>query len=369
MAASGNQAASAASYEASSSANERDVLLRRLADLAVLPPGRMTPQERDLVDTVIASAVSRLDALGRRRLAERIAQLPEGPAELTRNLARDTIDIAAPVLRTSQSLRACDLVQIIRDAGFEHQVAISERKVLPSTVVDALIDCGSSEAICRMLANPAAEISSRSLEMLVRRSAGEPEFQPLVMARAELTIRLAQHMFWWVSPEARKEILARYSIERRMMHAALDEVLEPGLAASGTDDVLHVMLSLVRPPVAMSKAHLARLLDLAAMRQRDEFTAEFALAGRIRPETAFRVIGDLGGEPLAVFGKAMGLTRKEFADLVAAVGRLRGTDRPDRSSMERITAAFDAISIDRADLVLHCWDWTISAEAQIPTDT
>lgn len=368
MAASGNQAASAAAYEAVPLSGARDLLLRRLADLALLPPGRMTPQERSLIDTVMASAVARLDATARRRLAERIAQLPEGPSELTLALARDTIDVAAPVLRASLGLQASDLVQIIRDGSAEHQLAISERRTLPGAVVDALIDYGNPAAISRMLANPSAELSSRAIEMLVRRSATEPAFQPLLMARPELTTRLAQSMFWWVSPEARKDILTRHSIERRMMHATLDELLEPGLAAGDTDDALRVTLSLLHPPVPMQKALLSRLVDLASRRLRDEFTAELALAGRIRPETAFRIVGDLGGEAMAVFAKATGLTRKEFTDLFALIVRFRSADQPDKATIERVTAIFDAISTDRADQVLHCWDWTISAEAPILSD-
>src|SRR3546814_8515044 len=124
MASGGNQIADAAAYEASSSSSERDLLLRRLADLAVLPPGRMTPQERSLIDTVMASAVARLDASARHRLAERIAQLPEGPPELTLALARDMIDVAAPVLRGSAGLQSSDLVQVVRDGSAEHQLAI-----------------------------------------------------------------------------------------------------------------------------------------------------------------------------------------------------------------------------------------------------
>jgi hypothetical protein len=368
MAASGNHAVSAESFEASPSSSARDLLLRRISDLAVLPLGRMTPQERSLVDTVMASAVARLEVPARRHLAERVAKLPEGPVELTLALARDTIDVAEPVLRDSQGMQASDLVQIVRDAGADHQRAISERKTLPGAVVDALIDYGSAEAICRMLANPAAEMSARAIETLVRRSATEPSFQPLLMARPELTARLAQLMFWWMSPEARKDILMRHSIERRMMHLALDEVLDAGLAASGTDDALRVMLSLLHPPVAMPKPHLARLLDLANRLMREEFTAELALAGRIRPETAFRIVDDLGGEPLAVFGKANGLSRTEFGDLLAAVARLRTSAQWDKSTLERITTIFDAISTDRADQVLHSWDWTISAEAKMPAD-
>ncbi|MEG3807012.1 hypothetical protein DBT53_004440, partial [Aerococcus mictus] len=79
---------------------------------------------------------------------------------------------------------------------------------------------------------------------------------------------------------------------------------------------------------------------------------------------AHRIIGDFGGEPLAVFGKAAGLTRKEFGDLIVAAAEIRSAGLPARADLERITSVFDAISTDRADHVLHCWDWTISSEAQ-----
>lgn len=359
----------AADFDTPSSVTERDVLLRRLADMAVLPPGRVTPQERNLVDTVIAAAVSRLDDPGRRRLAERIARLPEGPRELTLALARDAIEIAGPVLRASLGLQAIDLAQIVREFGAGHHLAIAERRALPAAVTDALVEYAAAPAISRMLANPAAEISTRSMEALVRRSASEPEFQSLLLARTELTVRLAQLMFWWVPSAARMEILGRYSVERRMMHAALNDLLQDGLAGIGADEALLVTLSLIRPPVVFDKTLLIRLVNLAGMKRPDEFAAAMADGARIRPETALRIVGDLGGEPLAVFGKAVSLTRKEFGDLIVAAAEIRAGGLPARADLERITEVFDAISTDRADHVLHCWDWTISSEAQFASLT
>jgi hypothetical protein len=178
-------------------------------------------------------------------------------------------------------------------------------------------------------------------------------------------VRLAQLMFWWVPPAARSEILSRFSVERRMMHEALDDVLDAGLAAAGADEALHVMLSLVRPPVMLDKALLTRLINLAGMNRSDDFIETMADGARIRPETVRRIVGDQSGEPLAVYGKAAGLTRKEFGDLIVAAAEIRVGDMPARGDLERITAVFDAISIDRATHVLHCWDWATSAEAQV----
>lgn len=368
VAMSNSQPAEEAVTNVAASAEGRDLLLRRMADLAILPPGRLTPHERDLVDSVIAPAVSRLDVATRRRLAARIAQLPEGPGELTLALAKDEIDVAGLVLRNSQGLQADDLIQIIRETGPAHQSAISQRRSIQSSVVDALIEYAGADAICRLLANAEAEISDRGMEILVRRSVSVPEFQPLLLARKELNSRLAQLMFWWVSPEARREILTRYSVERRMMHAALDGLLHEGVALAKTDDVLQVALSLVQPPVAASRQQVARLIDQANRHQRDEFISEIVFAGRVRPETAFRIFSDLGGEPLAVFAKAIGMTRAEFSDLMVAMAGFRNLDMADRRWIEQVTTIFDVISHDRADFVLHCWDWVLSAEAQVSID-
>lgn len=360
--------AATSSDDASADAQARDLLLRRMADLAVLPPGRLTAQERNLLDLVVASGASRLDVATRKRLAERVSQLPEGPTELTLVLARDEIDVAAPVLRGSLGLQPEELVQIIREASPAHHLAISERKHLPMPVVDALVEHAGVDAHCRLLANPASEISARSLEVLVRRSATEDALPPLLLARREMTIRLAQLMFWWVSPEARVEILTRYSVERRMLYTALDDVLDAGLAASVKDEGLQAALSLVRVPLFATKHQSARLIDHATRHMREEFIAELGFVGRVRPETAYRIFSDIGGEPMAVFGKAVGMSRVEFTDMLGALASMRGLDPAEAKSQSRITKTFDMISNDRADFVLHCWDWAMSIDVLMPTD-
>lgn len=350
---------------ASPGTHARDLLLRRLADLAVLPAGHITPQERGLVDMVMATAVSRLDETQRRRLAERVAMLPEGPRELTLALARDKFFVAEPLLGLSVSLSPGDLVGILRDTGPEHAFAIAGRRSLPHAVVEALIEHGNARGICRMLANPGATISATAIETLTRRSASEPEFVPLLLCRPELTARLALLMFWWSPAATRSEILTRFTVERRMMHVALGDVLEAGLAASGDDEPLRAVLSLVSPPRLAPKSHLAQFGHLASSGHGEDFLAALAQAGRVRQETMFRIVNDIGGEPLAVFAKAIGLARAEFGDLTVHAASIRGGTVPSRGDIERNVAVFDALSIDRADLVLHSWDWLLSNEAQI----
>ena len=89
----------------------------------------------------------------------------------------------------------------------------------------------------------------------------------------------------------------------------------------------------------------------------------------IRPETMFRILSDHGGEPLAVFAKAVGMSRKQFGDLiVVAVDLRKGAGLPGKDDLERIGELFDAVSTDRADLALHCWDTALANEV-VPSAT
>lgn len=345
---------------------QRNFLLRRLADLAIMPPGLMTGQERGLVASVVASAASRLDADARRVLSERICDLPEGPYELALALAHDELFVAEPILRHSIALEESDLIALIHMGEEPRCAIIAERKTVPALVVDTLVKYASPAVICRLIENSGAVISKKTMDVLVRRSAAEPEFISRLIQREELGIRLAQMMFWWSPSEIRSEILQRFSVERRGMHAALREALEPGIAGAGADDALRMMLSVVRSPRPVAKIEFAQILKAASQKSEAMFLTLLSDEARIRSETILRILQDQGGEPLSILGKAMGLSRREFGEFIVAAIGFRESGLPDSAGVERMIEVFDSMSIDRADLVLHCWDWAVASEAELP---
>jgi hypothetical protein len=301
----------------------------------------------------------------RLRLAERLAPQADAPRELALALALDDIDIARPLLTEGLPLKDGDLVQIAREGSDGHRELIAARKDLSSAVADVLIEMGDTPLIEALLANRTAELSYRAVETLTRRSAAEPEFQAPLLARPELTLRLAQLMFWWVPSAMRLEILNRFTVERRHIHGAMEDLLDGSLA----DTALDIALSVVRRPSAIDKRRLANILGNNSVSRADDLTSELAAAANIRPETMFRILSDHGGEPLSVFAKAVGMNRKEFGDLiVAAVDMRKGGGLPSKADLERIGELFDTISTDRADLALHCWDTGLANEVQASGD-
>lgn len=334
----------------------RDALLRALADLALLPPSLVSPQERGLLDSMLAPMISRFDEATRRRLVDRLVMQVDGPRELALALAMEPIDIARPLLLEGDTLKAGDLVTIIRNGTFEHRLAIAERKGLGSDVADTLIEFGIPEITCRLLSNRTAELSMQGVETVLRQSAGEQAYQPLLLARPELSVRLAQLMFWWSPAAIRLDILNRFTAERKVTHKALVDILEEGLEASLNDEVMRLVLTQIRQSIPVAKQRFTRIINLAEAGSRDAFYQELADAARIRLESLRRIIGDAGGEPLSVLAKAIGLNRREFGELIVVAVQNRDAELPSKQDLERMTEVFDAISTDRADMALHCWD-------------
>jgi len=348
-------------------AHLRETLLRRLVDLATLPIGRITAQERSLVDSVLAPAVSRLDRASREKLAKRLALQPEGPRQLVFALAQDEFFVAEPLLLDSQTLQSADLIHIIRLPAPRHRLAIASRRHLATDAADALADSDDVEAVCRLLSNMNTRLSAQAMEGLVRRSAEHHVYQLLLLERPELTVRLAQLMFWWALPAHRFEILRHYTTERRTIHETLADVLEPALGAANKDDALASVLAMVRQPAAGSKNALRRLLSFAAREGNMDFARELAGFARIRTQTALRIITDAGGEPLAMLAKALLLSRNEFVDLWNVTAHFRGIGESSSAKREWVCSVFDAISTDRADFALHSWDYAMASEPDVPT--
>lgn len=333
----------------------RDAALRRLCDLALLPASLTSPQERSILDTVLAGLTLRLDEAARQRLADRLAAQVEGPRELALALALDKPAIACPVLTESTLLKEGDLVHVAREGTREHRALLASRRNLASAVADVLVELGETPILVTLLENGTAELSHRAIETLARRSAAEPEFQAPLLARPELTLRLAHLIFWWVPSSLRLEILNRFTVERKSIHEAMEDVLADTLE----DGPLDLALSVLRRPKPIEKSRLAWLFGSDAAGLVDGLAA----AAGIRCETMFRILSDHGGEPLSIFAKATGMNRKEFGDLiVAAVDMRRGGGLPGKGDLERIGGLFDTISTDRADFALHCWDMVLATE-------
>ena len=336
-----------------------DLLTRRLADLVLTGTGQMTPNELALAETALSDLLPVTDPELQRRLATRIAPLETAPSALLDALLSDSFDVAEPILAEGVCLTNCDLVRVAEEGDQEHRLCVAGRLELSRVVCDALAARGEPEVLARLVANTGASLSAHTLEAMVRRSSAKPEFIMQLLRRQELTPWFAHLMFFWADGEERALILKRFAVDRRGISEALADAVDIADLLHGGDPALHETYRLLRPAERMSEGAQLRLIAGLG-----EETAQGALAtsAGISPTTAAWIIGDPGGEPLAVAGKAMGLSRDAFQQVAMALSAARPGGALSENEMERTVALFDSVTMDRADSILHFWDRIVASE-------
>jgi hypothetical protein len=163
-------------------------------------------------------------------IAEALKDVADAPPEIINQLARDVeTAVAAPVLEYSPVLRDEDLLDIIGDKPSTAALsAISRRRRVGATVVDAIAATEDNNAIAVLLANDSAQIREETLDMLIDRAAEHPNWhEPMVRRpslRQDAAIRLAQ----FVADRFLQVLLARQDLSqealgevRRVVHRRL----------------------------------------------------------------------------------------------------------------------------------------------------
>ncbi len=334
-------------------------LTRRLADLLLTGTGQMTPNELVLAETALVDLLPYSDESLKRRIAERVSPLEVAPNALLSALLADTFEVCEPILADGLCLTNCDLVRVADEGDEQHRRCVAGRLELSRVVCDALASRGEHDVLARLISNTGASLSAQTMETMVRRSSAKPEMIKPLLQRSEMTPWLAHLMFFWSDGEERAIILKRFPIDRRGVSDALSDVVDIDALLQTGDPALHETYRLLRPAERMSDGAQLRLIAGVA-----EEAAQGALAtsAGVSPITAAWIIGDPGGEPLAVTGKAMGLSRDAFQQVALALSAARPCGALSENEMERTIALFDSVTMDRADSILHFWDRIIASE-------
>lgn len=138
---------------------------------------------RDTLATLMDDEAIRVRAA----IAEAVKALPDVPRELILRLASDhALAVCAPVIRMSPLLTDADLMTLL--AAPPHPEAarsVAARRGLSAAVADAVAAQADTEAVRALLLNRSAAIQEATLDALVARATGHPDWhEPLVQRPA-----------------------------------------------------------------------------------------------------------------------------------------------------------------------------------------
>lgn len=353
----------------------RRALLKRLADVVSLPASRINAFERAVTGDLLVEMLRLASHDERKRVAARLAPLAELPNSVARILLRDDPDIAGLLIEQCASLSDADIVGCARDAGFEHRMLLAVRRGLSEIVTETLFSFGEMEVIEAVLRNTTARLSQLGIETVVGLSRQSPSLCSPLLKRPELRPSGAYVMFWWCAPEDRRTILQRFAVSREVMQEASEDVFAIANDESWSDPVARKALQFIerrqRNRAAIQKSPFDNLEHAVMVAASDGLTRETAseiafLAG-IKPLTGAKLLGDPGGEPLAILCKATGMSRVDLTHLWRSMRRPETTaDGKIHPDWERVQITYEMLAVDRAQTVLRYWNWSLSS-ALTPT--
>jgi hypothetical protein len=148
-------------------------LLRATTELFVLD----VIHDRDEIrryEEIASHFLPKVPAADRTFVSERLAICADAPPSVVRALARDVIEVAAPVIKHSSVLGPIDLLAIIAATGVEHHRLIARRTLLSPEVVRALRLTGDATIIAKLDQTPTASAKETPMERKIDTSAAAP---------------------------------------------------------------------------------------------------------------------------------------------------------------------------------------------------
>lgn len=348
----------------------RAALLKRLADVVSLPASRVNAFERAVTGDLLVEMLRLASRDERLRVARRLAPLSELPSSLTRLLLRDEASVARVLIEEGAALSDVDLVNCVHDTRIEHRIMIAGRRNLSEVVAEALLGCEEPEVAEVLLKNRTSHISQTGLEVAVALSRTYPKLCAPLLRRPELRPSGAYVMFWWCGPEDRRTILQRFAVSREVMQEVSTDVFAMAAAENWQDPVSRKALQFIerrqRNRAAIERSPFASLEQAVEVAARDglsrEIASEIAYLAGVKPLTGAKLMGDPGGEPLAILCKATGL------DKAWLIGLWRSMRRPEIDASgaihpvwDNVLATYDMLAVDRAQTVLRYWNWSLSS--------
>ncbi len=335
------------------SSDRRRTLLREVTDLFFDElPERDTPLSQEF-DEVLSTLAEQTAQCARAELAERFADTPLAPAGTLLKLARDAIEVAAPILARSTALSEADLLSIAERGAQPQLKAISQRDLVSQRLSDTIVRRGDDETVAVLIRNDGARLSRETFETVTVRAEGSKVLQAPIITRKDTPADLLSDLMLTVENHLREHILERFD---GMDPALVEQALAASHARLGERMTQDIDLDEARKFIAsmavrkmLNGGLLARLLR---EREMTRFHVAFAELANVDLVAARRAIEQECIDPLALICRSAGFEKTLFVTL--AVLRNKITEDAFRDAKE-LGLLYDRITAEDAARAMRFW--------------
>lgn len=198
----------------------------------------------------------------RRALAEALGDNPLVPHDVVAALAADVGEVALPMLQHSLVLADEDLLDIVRDGGPSHRLAIARRDSVSPGLAQALFETGSEQVMQTLVRNPAADIGEATYDAIFRAYTATSDLVRRAVGHRFLTLLHSVGRHPNLAPKLAERVVFRVA-ERLAAQLAETYPDDPDTVATlGSEARERATAILVGPDAASNEAEaLARHLE------------------------------------------------------------------------------------------------------------
>lgn len=333
----------------------RRALFETVRDLFLDTGPTVSERERALMGEIIRHLVHDVEMVLRRDLAERLAERADTPRALIVQLANDDYEIAHPVLLGSQVLLDPDLIEVVKHRTLDHQLAVSQRKVVSEAVSTALVDTGQEDVVSSLLKNHGAKISRQVMEFLVDESRRVDSYQDPLVRRPDLPPELARRMYWWVSAALRKHIAEEFELDRDVLDDAIVDATAEQLnqTEAAPESKPEQLVQRLAELGELTPELLVKTLNQGEV---SLFVAAFCEMAGLKPKLMRRILYEPGGEALALLCRALDIELNTFVTIFQLSRRAKdGVAAPTAEQERDLVRLYTTTQREDAGRILKRW--------------
>ncbi len=330
---------------AAESGFENAELARSLLDMMASGNSSGLPHERALAADTLLRILPKLELKPLVMLSERLAMMDNPPHLLVARLIRDPrVEVAGPLLENCMHITDRDLQMVTEVPELSKLRMIARRRKLSRAISDVLIKTGESSVLLTLVRNMEADISHEGFNALIAHVDEQPDLLAPLATRPDFTAPFAFELFWHAPAPMRRYILSRFLTDSE----TLGKILKITLATKDVEE---------HEDQSSGDFAIMEALDRAARGKREAASEELAMAIKISPDTALRVLNDPQGEPLVIMLKAAGYPRKAMRGLLQKMSEPELPIISRLRDLDDLQSIFETMSFTKARILLTYWDW------------
>ena len=192
---------------AAGSGESKENLFGFVYDLFDVAKHSAIESELEMCEDVLTQMIGYVEDEARIRIANRLASLEDAPKRVIQRLSLEPISIAKPVLIKSTVLQDDDLINVARQCGTDHLVAIADRKTVAMPVTSELVRVGNMQVWEQLAQNQGAELAEKSVQFLTNRAQENEKIQKGLIERPDLPQSVVEKIISQAGDSVREQLV------------------------------------------------------------------------------------------------------------------------------------------------------------------